>query len=70
MDIFNVWQFYLIGGYITSVLFFQYYKKAVHNAHHNGAATVLLQLIATVTYLLIIPLYEFKFPVEIKCICY
>ena len=64
MEIFNYWQFYLVLGYISSVVFLQSYKFAVRKAIKNGAATVLLQLIAIFVYLLIVPLYEIKFPSE------
>lgn len=48
------------------MVFFQFYKKAVRSARDNGAATVLLQLIATFTFLAFVPFYEMKFPSDWK----
>lgn len=58
----NTWQFNLTAFLITHVLFFQFYKIAIRQAHHDGAATILLQLIAGTSILLLIPFMPFVFP--------
>lgn len=66
MNLINTLQFNLIGYLISVVGFFQFYKLAVKNAKHDGAATVLLQLIAGTAILLLSPFFVFKLPSEIK----
>lgn len=43
-------------------MFFQYYKLAVAKAKRDGAATILLQIIATVSVLFLVPLFSIQFP--------
>lgn len=66
MNILGMWQFYLVGYIFTSVLFNQFYKFAVRNAKKDGAATILLQTIGSLCALILIPLFEFKFPSDWK----
>jgi drug/metabolite transporter (DMT)-like permease len=66
MNIFVMWEFYLIGYIVMSVLFNQLYKLAVQNAKRDGAATILLQTIASISALLLIPLFDLKFPTDWK----
>ena len=66
MEILNTWQFYLFLYYISAVLFLQYYKLAVRNVKKDGVATVLLQILSSITLLFLIPLFPIKFPAEIK----
>lgn len=51
MSFINTWQFNLIGYLLAIVLFFQFYKLAVRNTSNDGAATILLQLIAAISAL-------------------
>jgi len=66
MELFNTWQFNLVGFLISIILFFQFYKLAVKDAVRDGAATILLQGIAGVCILFLMPFLELKFPTEIK----
>lgn len=66
MDILNSWQFNVIGYIVTVVIFFQFYKLAVRNAQRDGAATVLLQTIASVAVLFLVPLLPITFPTDIR----
>ena len=60
ISLFNTWQFNLIVCLISFVIFVQFYKLAVRNAKNDGAATVLLQLIAGISIIILIPLLPFK----------
>jgi len=66
ITVFNTWQFNLIGYLIGIVVFFQFYKLAVRNAQKDGAATVLLQTIASISVLFLTPFLLIKFPSDIK----
>jgi drug/metabolite transporter (DMT)-like permease len=61
-DLINTWQFYLIAYLIANVLFFQFYKAAVNQAKSDGAATILLQLTAGSSILLLVPFMPLVFP--------
>lgn len=62
MNLLNTWQFNIIGFLFTVVIYFQFYKLAVRNATKDGAATVLLQVIAGLAALALSPLFTFQFP--------
>lgn len=62
MSLFNAWQFYLISYLILIVTFFQTYKLSVKNVKHDGAATIILQLLAGGSALLLTPLFPLQFP--------
>lgn len=66
MWILNTWQFNLIGYLFGIVIFFQFYKLAVRNAQRDGAATVLLQTIAGISVLCLVPFLPIKFPSDIR----
>jgi uncharacterized membrane protein len=66
MGILNTWQFNLIGYLFGIVIFFQFYKLAVRNAQRDGAATVLLQTIAGVSILCLVPFLPMKFSSDIR----
>lgn len=59
---FATWQLNVALGVIVSVLFFQFYKRAVRHAANDTAATILLQLIAGFSILLLAPLFPLRFP--------
>ncbi|MFA6467029.1 MAG: EamA family transporter [Patescibacteria group bacterium] len=65
-DLFNTWQLYIVGYLVSVVIFFQYYKLAVKEAKNDGAATILLQVIAGLSILIFIPFFPIQFPTEIK----
>ncbi len=60
------WQFWLIGYLLFIVLFFQGYKAAVRNAKRDGAATIVLQLIAGFSILLVAPFFEYSLATDVK----
>lgn len=62
----NTWQFNLIGYLIAIIFFFQFYKLAVKNTARDGASTVLLQAIAGISILALLPFLAFKFPTDLK----
>lgn len=66
ISIINSWWFNLIGYLVCVVVFSQYYKLAVRKATRDGAATILLQLIAGVSILLLAPFLSFKLPSDPK----
>ena len=65
-SLFNTWWFNLIGYLIFVVFFCQFYKLAVKNAKKDGAATVLLQLLAGVSVLVLVPFLPITFPSDPK----
>ncbi len=66
VNLLNTWWFNLIGYLISVIFFSQFYKLAVKHAKRDGAATVLLQLIASFTVLLFAPFFPFTFSSDIK----
>jgi drug/metabolite transporter (DMT)-like permease len=65
-EIINFWGFNLICSMICSVLYLQFFKLAVKGSKDNGAAIIVLYLIATASILLLTPLYALKFPSDPK----
>jgi len=66
MNIVETWQFNVIGLIVCSVLFNQFYKFAVKNAKKDGVATVILQSIAGLSVLFLMPLFPIRFPSDWK----
>lgn len=66
MHIFSTWQFNLLAYIVCAVLFNQFYKLAVHKCKHDGAATVVLQTIAGLTVLVLVPFFSITFPTDWK----
>lgn len=66
MDFINSWQFNLLMYYIFNVIFFQFYKLSVKTVEKDGAATIILQGIAGLSQLLIIPLFAWQLPSKLS----
>lgn len=64
MGFLNTWQFYLLGYFVCSIFFNQLYKLVVNNCKRDGAVTVIIQSIAGVSILLLMPFFVFKFPTD------
>ncbi len=62
----NTWQFNVVAYLIFIVVFFQCYKKAVKGTLHDGAATVLIQIIGGVSIMLLAPFFPFTLPDDPK----
>ncbi len=62
----NVWQVNLIFSLIAGIVFFQCYKLAIATAKHDGAATIILQVIAGSTMLAMLPFFELSLPSDPK----
>lgn len=60
------WIVFVIIYLIVVVIFDQFYKITTKSLKNPGALTTLLQIIGTITALLISPLFEMKFPRDIK----
>lgn len=60
MDIINSWQFYIVLYLIFIVIFYQSYKIAVLNVKNDGAATILLQILAGISVLIWVPFFDLK----------
>lgn len=58
----DTWQFSLLMYYIFNVIFFQFYKLSVKNVKKDGAATIILQTIAGLSQILIIPFFAWHVP--------
>ena len=66
MNILETWQFNVIAYFVSVVVYFQYYKLAVMDAERDGAATLLLQTIASVAVLSLAFFIPFTFPSDWK----
>lgn len=58
----NSWEFNLIVSLLSGIVFSQCFKIAVANAKHDGAATIIIQLIAGCTMIAIIPFFTLSLP--------
>ena len=61
-----MWLLFVILYIILSVMFTQFYKVVTKTSKSDGTITVLLQLIAGVSVLLLSPLFKFTFPTDFK----
>ena len=66
MNILNNWLLYVILYLVLATSFTQFYKIATKTLKRTGALTVLLQMIAGLTVLILCPFFEFKFPSNIN----
>lgn len=66
MSMINNWRFFIIIYLIFSVLFNQSYKITTKNMKSAGALTIIIQIIASLFCLFLIPLFQIKFPNSIK----
>lgn len=66
MEILNSWLVYVILYLILATTFTQFFKIATKTLKRAGALTILLQMIAGLTALLLCPFFEFKFPTNIS----
>lgn len=60
------WILFVISYLIFIVVFDQIYKIATKSITKTGALTVLLEVIGSLTILLVSPFFEMKFPTDIK----
>lgn len=66
MNIFNNWIFYVVLYLVFAVLYNQSFKLNTKNMKKAGALTVILEGLAGILILLLMPLFEVKFPSDIK----
>lgn len=66
MNILNNWLLYVLLYLVLATAFTQFYKIATKTLKKAGALTVLLQMTAGLTALLLCPFFEFNFPTDIK----
>ena len=66
MNIFNICGVNIFLFLIFSLIFDQTYKICTKNSKSDGALTVILEFLAGVFILLLIPFFEIKFPTDIK----
>ena len=66
MEILNICFLYVILYLILATTFTQFYKIATKTLQKTGALTVLLEILAGLTALLLCPFFEFKFPTDIS----
>lgn len=66
MEILNNWLLYVILFLGLSTAYTQFYKMTTKTLQKVGALTVLLEIMAGVTMLLLCPFFEFKFPTDIS----
>lgn len=66
MSVLNNWLYYVILYLGLATVFTQFYKIATKTLKKAGALTILLQLTAGLTTLLLCPFFEFKVPTDIS----
>ncbi len=66
MNLLNNYKFYIIIYLVVSTIFNQGYKFVTKSMNNSGALTILIQIISSLTCILIIPLFEIKFPSNYK----
>ncbi len=66
MFLLNTWQFNVVLYLFFIVCFFQFFKLAVQHTKNEGAATLVLQLIAAFSILPFIPFFPFILPTDPK----
>ena len=66
MNLFKNWKFYIIIYLIVSVIFNQGYKLITKKVINDGALTILIQIISSIMCIILIPLFEIKFPYDYK----
>lgn len=66
IEIMNSWQLNLILSIVLVVFFTQFFKVASRKQKSDGAMTVVAQLIAGISILILIPFYEWKFSTDWK----
>lgn len=66
MNILNNWLLYVLFYLVLATMFTQFYKIATKTLKKAGALTILLQMIAGVSVLILCPLFEFKIPTDVK----
>lgn len=64
--ILNNWIVQVIMYLLLATVFTQFYKMATKTMQKTGALTVVLQMLAGISVLLLVPFFEFKFPTDIK----
>lgn len=62
MNILNNWLLWVLLYLVVATAFTQFYKIATKTLKRTGALTVLLQMMAGLTALILCPFFEFKFP--------
>ena len=62
----NSWITFVILYLIIATVFDQTYKVATKKMIKPGALTVLLELLASILVLVLVPFFEIKFPTDIK----
>lgn len=60
------WKFYIISYLIISVVFNNSYKLITYKMKNDGAITILIQIISSIICLIMIPLFEIKFPTNYR----
>jgi len=66
LSIINTWQFNLSLSLIFGILFSQYFKLALKTVRKDGAAVIILQLIAGISLLIWTPVFKMVFPTDIR----
>lgn len=66
MNIFNNWIFYVVLYLVFAVLYNQSFKVNTRNMKKAGSLTVILEGLAGILILFLMPLFKVKFPSDIK----
>ena len=66
MNVFNICGVNIILFLIFSLIFDQTYKVCTRNSKSDGALTVILEFLAGLIILVLIPFFDIKFPTDIK----
>lgn len=66
MNILNNWLLYVLLYLVLATTFTQFFKIATRTLKKAGALTILLQMMAGITSLILCPFFEFKLPTDIN----
>jgi len=66
MNLFNNFKFYIVCYLIITVIFNQSYKIVAKKSINDGVLTVLIQSISVITCIVLLPLFQYKFPTDFK----
>lgn len=66
MNILNNWLLYVLLYLILATTFTQFFKVTTKTLKKAGALTILLQMMAGITSLILCPFFEFKLPTDVN----
>ena len=62
----DTWWFNLVVYLMLFTVYTQFYKKATKKSKNDGALTIILQFLGGAIVLLLVPLFKFQFPSDVR----